>query len=127
MGLEYKEPTERIDARSVVLSEKSKVFNNSPKSLTKKKTPIKKNSKTKKKSKLLTNTPDNDKLYKKYSHMSGQQLRDELSELLNLPKGLNTLVKLNTKSELINRILEIRREKEKDRINTIKIKELKSF
>jgi len=120
LGLEYKEPTERIDGRSVVLSEKSKVFNNSPKSLTKKKTPIKKNSKTKKKSLTIPNTLDNDKLYKKYSKMSGQELRDELSTLLNLPKGLNTLVKLNTKSELINRILEIRREKEKEIVNTIK-------
>jgi DNA ligase (NAD+) len=124
LGLEYKEPKERIDGRSVVLTEKSKVFKNSLKSLTKKKTSPKKNSKTKKKSTILINTPDNDKLYKKYSQMSGQKLRDELSELLNLPKGLNTLVKLNTKSELINRILEIRREKEKDIINTIKTKPL---
>lgn len=122
LGLEYKTPNERINGVAVIPTEKTKVFDNASKivSKTKKKTPPIKNNKTKKSISQIIHTPENDMLYESYNKMTGQQLRDELSELLNLPKGMKTSGKLNTKSALINKIIELRKEKIDNVIATIK-------
>ena len=122
LGLEYKTPNERINGASVIPTEKSKVFDNASKIVnkTKKKTSPIKNNKTKKSISQIIHTSENDMLYESYKKMTGQQLRDELSELLNLPKGMKTSGKLNTKSALINKIIELRKEKIDNVIATIK-------
>ena len=43
--------------------------------------------KTKKNIDEIQKTPENEIIYDNYKKMTGQQLRDELSDLLNLPKG----------------------------------------
>lgn len=122
LGLEYKTPNERINGVAVIPTEKTKVFDNANKNVskTKKKTPPIKNNKTKKSISQIIHTPENDMLYESYKTMTGQQLRDELSELLNLPKGMKTSGKLNTKSALINKIIELRKEKIDNVVATIK-------
>lgn len=122
LGLEYKIPSERINGAAVIPSDKTKIFDNSSKSIdkTKKKTPPLKNNKTKKSISQIIHTPENDMLYESYKKMTGQQLRDELSELLNLPKGMKTSGKLSTKSALINKIIELRKEKIDNVVATVK-------
>lgn len=122
LGLEYKTPNERINGAAVIPTDKTKVFDNASKNVskTKKKTPPIKNNKTKKSISQIIHTPENDMLYENYKTMTGQQLRDELSELLNLPKGMKTSGKLNTKSALINKIIELRKEKIDNVVATIK-------
>lgn len=122
LGLEYKMPNERINGTAVIPNEKSNVFDNTTKnkSITKKKTSEIKNNKTKKSISQIIHTPENDMLYESYKKMTGQLLRDELSELLNLPKGMKTSGKLDTKSALINKIIELRKQKVDNVVSTIK-------
>lgn len=125
LNLEYKTPEERINGTAVVPIDKIKnnIFNNNKtnsktKSKEKKKTP---KNKTKKKEKSIEKTKDNEELYEKYKKMSGQELRDELSELLNLPKGKKSSGKLTTKNAIINKIIDLRNENLNKMVKTIKI------
>jgi len=126
LGLEYKNPEERINGSSVLIKdnfkEKEKIFEKINQSSQKtKKNSIKNKKQLTKKSKtpILMNE-ENLSLYDKYSKMTGQQLRDELSELLNLPKGLKNSGNLKTKAALINKIIELKKEK-KDIIEIVPV------
>ena len=125
LGLEYKKPEERINGSSVKikenLKEKEKIFEKINQSSQK----TKKNSiKTKKQQTKKTKTPiimnkENINLFDNYSKMTGQQLRDELSELLNLPKGLKNSGNLKTKAALINKIIQLKKEKGQEKKDII--------
>jgi NAD-dependent DNA ligase/DNA polymerase/3'-5' exonuclease PolX len=119
LKLEYKTPEERINGTALVPIDKT-IFNNFTKNISKTKRKHKKSpNKTKKKEKSIEKTQENEDLYQKYKKMNGQQLRDELSELLNLPKGKKSSGKLTTKNAIINKIIEIRNQNISKIVKTI--------
>ena len=123
LKLEYKTPEERVNGTAVVPIDNTKlqIFDNKSKSKTKSKQKSSKSpNKTKKKSKSIEKTKENEELYEKYKKMTGQQLRDELSDLLNLPKGNKSSGKLTTKNAIINKIIEIRNKNIMQVVKTIK-------
>ena len=125
LNLEYKTPEERINGNAVIPIDNTKlqIFDNKSKTKTKTKTKSKQktsNNKTKKNNKSIEKTKENENLYENYKKMTGQQLRDELSELLNLPKGNKSSGKLTTKNAIINKIIEMRNKNIMQIVKTIK-------
>ncbi len=120
LGLEYKKPEERKNGTAVRVKENladnvekkeifEKIKESSPK--TKKKSPKTKRKYTKKNKSDIELNSETNIFYNTYSKMKVQELRDELSELLKLPKGVKKFKDITTKAALINKLIEIKQGK----------------
>ena len=130
LGLEYIMPEKRINGTAVISKDpsKDKIFEKRIKNKTIKRSPkMKMSPKTKKNIDEIQKTPENEIIYDNYKKMTGQKLRDELSDLLNLPKGQKSSGKLTTKTAIINKIVELRNANINNIIKTIRTPSPKSL
>ena len=125
LGLEYKKPTERINGTAVVIKKNENIQETLEKNVTLKKFSQEPKKNLTKRKKQKKEQVSNSNLYDRFIKMKEQQLRDELS-LLSLKKGIEEPKKIETKQEVIEKIIELKEDVEKKETpKNTSIKEIK--